>query len=125
MVTFKLSVFKIIKNSLSFSLLGLKRNLLALLGNILSVFIVLLLLLGTGGLLVPFAVAAPFAMLFSTMAYKKVYAAYFRIKDIMIDPYYAEHPEEMPIYDDEPIMVDDVTTRERLENIKKNNGKFD
>lgn len=122
MVTFKLSVFKILKNSLSFSLLGFKRNILAMLGNLLSIIIVLVLLLGTGGLLVPFAVAAPLAMLFSTMAYMKVYAAYFKIKEIMIDPYLAEHPEEKPTYDEEPIMIDDVTEKERIEEIKRKNG---
>ena len=123
MVTFKLSVFKILKNSLSFSLLGIKRNFIAAIGNILLVFLNLVLLLGTGGLLVPFAVVMPFAMLFSTMAFMKVYAAYFKIKDIMIDPYLAEHPEQRTaISDDEPIMTDDVTEKERLEEIKKRNG---
>lgn len=123
MVTFKLSVFKILKNSLSFALLGIKRNVLAALGNLLSVILVLILLLGTGGLLVPFAVAAPLAMLFSTMAFMKVYAAFFKIKEIMIDPYYEEHPEEKPsLPEDEPIMRDDVTEKERLEAIKKRNN---
>ena len=43
----------------------------------------------------------------------------------MIDPYYAEHPEERPdrhFDDDEIVMHDDVTERERLEEIKRKNG---
>lgn len=124
MVTFKLSVFKILKNSFIFSLVGFKRNILAFLGIILSIFIVILFLFGSGGVLVPLAIAAPLAILFSTMAFMKVYASYFKIKEIMIDPYLEEHPEERPTeYDDvEVIMRDDVTEKERLEEIKKRNN---
>ena len=123
MVTFKLSVFKILKNSLIFSLVGFKRNILATLGVILCVLLVMIFLFGSGGLLVPLAVAAPLAILFSTMAFMKVYASYYKIKEIMIDPYLAEHPEERKTYDDkEIIMRDDVTERERLEEIKKRNN---
>jgi len=122
MVTFKLSVFKILKNSFIFSLIGIKRNIVAFFGIILCIFIVLLFLLGSGGILVPLAVAAPLAILFSTMAFMKVYASYFKIKEIMIDPYLRDHPEEQEIDDTEVIMRDDVTERERLEEIKKRNG---
>lgn len=123
MVTFKLSVFKILKNSLIFALLGFKRNVVALFAISFLVLVELMLLFGTGGLLLPLAVAAPLAMLFSTFAYIKVYAAYFKLKEIMIDPYLEEHPELTPTYDDtEIIMRDDVTEKERLEQIKKRNG---
>ena len=120
MVTFDLTVFKIIKNSLIFVLLGLKRNLMAMLGIILLFFIEIMLLFGTGGLLLPFAVAIPLAIMFSTCAYMKVYAAYYKIKEIMIDPYYDE--EEQELNEDEVIMRDDVTERERLEEIKARNN---
>ena len=42
----------------------------------------------------------------------------------MIDPYYREHPEEMPAppEEDEVIMEDDVSYNEHLEEIKKKNG---
>ncbi len=123
MVTFDLTIFKMIKNSLYFALLGLKRNVVALLGILLCLLIEILFLFGAGGVLVPLAVAAPLAILVSMFAYMKVYASYFKIKQYMIDPYYAEHPEELPVEDDEePIMRDDVTERERLEEIKKRNG---
>ncbi len=119
MVSFNMSVFKMFKNSLIFVLLGIKGNLLSLLANILLIVLELMFLFGTGGLLVPVAVAAPLAIIFSTMAYAKVFPAYFKIKEIMIDPYYKDHPEEKPEeFDDDPIMIDDVTERERLEAIK-------
>lgn len=123
MVTFKLSIFKMLKNSLIMSLLGFKRNILAFLGIILVIFLELVLMFGTGGILIPFAVAAPLLCLFSMFSYMKVYAAYPKIKQYMIDPYLEEHPEEKPEEStEEAIMRDDVTERERLEAIKQRNG---
>ena len=123
MVTFKLSVFKIMKNSLIFALLGFKRNILALLGSILFVLLEIVFFFSLGGLLVPFGIAAPLAVMLSSMAYMKVYAAYFKIKTVMIDPYYAEHPELVESHEDEEIVMhDDVTERERLAEIKKRNN---
>ena len=121
MLTFKLSVFKILKNSLIFSLLGFKRNILAVLGVAFGLLLELALLFGFGGILMPFAIAAPLAVLFSVFAYMKVYAAYFKIEEIMITPYKKEHPELYPEKEDvsEAIMMDDVTERERLEKIKR------
>ena len=124
MVTFDLTVFKILKNSLIFSLLGFKRNLVALLGVIMGLLLEVTFIVGVGGILLPLGIALPFILLFSALSYMKVYAAYFKIKEIMIDPYLAEHPEEAKgAYDeDDIIMYDDVTERERLEEIKKRNG---
>ncbi|MBQ2875855.1 MAG: DUF624 domain-containing protein [Clostridia bacterium] len=123
MVTFKLSVFKILKNSLIFALLGFKRNILALLGSILFVLLEIVFFFSLGGLLVPFGIAAPLAVMLSSMAYMKVYAAYFKIKTVMIDPYYAEHPELVESHEDEEVVMhDDVTERERLAEIKKRNN---
>jgi uncharacterized membrane protein YesL len=123
MVTFKLTLFKIIKNSLIFSLVGLKRNVLALLGIVVLIILEVLITFGSAGVLLPLAVVAPIAILFSTFAYMKVYASYFKIKELMIDPYLKEHPEERPEEpDEEIIMHDDVTERERLEEIKRRNG---
>ena len=121
MVTFKLSIYKMIKNSLIFSLLGLKRNIVAFLAIILLILFEFILMFGTGGILVPFAVAAPLAIMLSGMSFIKVYAAYPKIKQYMIDPYHDEHPEESGnnFQDDDIIMRDDVTEKERLEEIKK------
>ena len=124
MVTFKLSLFKIFKNSFIFALVGFKRNILAVVGILFCLFLEIFLLFFTNGILVPLAVAAPLTILMSTMAFIKVYASYFKIKDIMIDPYLREHPEEAPAVDEdiETIMRDDVTERERLAEIKKRNN---
>ena len=125
MVTFKLTVFKILKNSLIFALLGFKRNIVAFLGILAGILIELICVMGAGGILLPFGIALPFIILFSAFAYMKVYAAYFKIKAVMIDPYLAEHPEEADgegDYGDEIIMSDDVTERERLEEIKRRNS---
>ena len=122
MVTFKLSVLKILKNSMIFALIGMKRNLLALVAIVFILVMEVMFLAVTA--LQPIAVAAPLAVLFSTFAYMKVYAAYFKIKEIMIDPYKAEHPELYAQSDDdaEVIMRDDVTDKQRLEEIKKLNN---
>ena len=123
MVTFKLTVFKIIKNSLIFAMLGLKRNILALLGAVLLILFEIAFVFGVGGLLLSLGVALPLTLMFSTMAYMKVYASYFKIKEIMIDPYVDEDdPSDETVDEDDIIMHDDVTERERLEEIKKKNG---
>jgi hypothetical protein len=121
MVTFNLTVFKILKNSLIFSLLGFKRNAVATLGIILLVLLEFACIFGAGGILLPFGIALPFLILLSAMSYIKIYAAYFKIKSVMIDPYMAEHPE-LVVDDIDPIMMDDVTESERLEEIKKRNN---
>lgn len=124
MVTFKLSLFKILKNSLIFALLGLKRNVMALIGTLLLILFEILFVFSFGGILLSLGVALPLALMFSAMAYMKVYAAYFKIKEIMIEPYMQEHPEEFAKddSDEEIIMHDDVTEKERLLEIKRKNG---
>ena len=94
-----------------------------MLGIVLLLCFEIFFLIGAGGLLLPIAVALPLIYLLSVTLFISVYAAYFMVKDYMIDPYLAEHPELAPTYDDvEPIMHDDVTERERLEEIKRRNG---
>ena len=123
MVTFKLTVFKILKNSLIFALLGLKRNILALLGCATLILFELMFVFGAGGILISLGVAMPLAIMLSLMAYMKVYASYFKIKEVIIDPYKADHPEEFEENDDEDIIMhDDVTEAERLAEIKRKNG---
>ena len=86
MVTFDLKSFKIIKNSLIFALLGFKRNILALLGLVLLVFLMILLIFGIGGALLPLGLAIPLVLLFSLGSFMVDFAACFKIKDVMIDP---------------------------------------
>ncbi len=126
MVTFKLSIFKILKNSLIFALAGIKRNLMALLGALLLIIFEIIFLFTTGGILLPLAIALPLAIMFSTMAYMKVFASYFKIKELIIDPYYRDHPDEMPDMPlPEAVMTDDVTRREKLEQLKREKGIVD
>lgn len=88
LVTFNIKTVKLLKNSLIFSVLGIKRNLIGLAG-------ILLLVLINGGLLLMFwAVNAPFLGVFiilpvvyllPSIAYCKTYAAYPVIEKYMID----------------------------------------
>lgn len=90
MVTFDLKITKILKNSLIFVFLGFKRNIVAVLGIVLWVFIDLL--LAYSGVLLALALMIPLLLLFSNGAYMATYAAYYKVKEIMIDPYLEEHP---------------------------------
>ena len=92
MVTFDLKITKILKNALIFSVLGFKRNILAFLGVIL--LCVITLMCAYSGVLFSLAIAIPLVLLFSNASYMTTYAAYFKIKELMIDPYYAEKKEE-------------------------------
>lgn len=124
-VSFKLKFTKILKNSFIFSLIGLKRNLLSLIGILILIILEMMFLFVPGGILMSFAVAMPLIIFFSLSAYMKVYASYFKIKEIIIDPYMEEHPELYPKeeeVEDEVIMRDDVTERERLDEIKRRNN---
>ena len=125
MVTFKLSIYKILKNSLIFTLVGMKRNIVALLGIVALLFLEVVFVVAFGAIFISFAVALPLIILFSSMAYMKVYAAYFKIEELIIEPYYQAHPEERPqndYEDEEVLMRDDVTQREHLEEVKRRNG---
>lgn len=99
MITFDLSIFKMIKNAFIFALIGIKRNLCAVLG------IVFFALLCYGLLLTyaPLGLLTPILILFGTGAFIAIYAAYPKIKEVMIDPYYKE---ETPEYEEEPIFRD-------------------
>ncbi len=85
-VTFDLSLFKIFKNALLFTVLGVKRNLLMILGTVLcAVFEYFLLIV-----YFPLGVIVPFVILPSLLILIGVYAAFPKIKQVMIDPYYEE-----------------------------------
>ncbi|MBE6701092.1 MAG: DUF624 domain-containing protein [Ruminococcaceae bacterium] len=103
LVTFKLSIFKILKNSFIFSLIGLKRNFVALISMALVIGLNVLIyvyFLPLGGLL-------PFFITVALVNFIGVYAAYPNIKKIMIDPYYKsdDHIENTP---EEPSVFHDM-----------------
>lgn len=99
MITFDLSIFKILKNSLIFSIIGFKRNIMATLGIVLMVVLTYAVML----LALPIGIIIPFVLLFADCSFMACYAAFPKIKEIMIDPYYEDtEPEvtEEPIFHD-------------------------
>lgn len=88
MVTFDLPIRKILKNSLIFSLLNIKRNLLVLVG--LATLVILNLLCFTVTFLIPLGIFLPLAVVFGLGSFMAMYAAYFKVEEIMID----HSPEE-------------------------------
>ncbi len=100
MLTFDLSVFKIIKNAFIFSIIGIKRNIVALFGIVLFTMTCYGLLIS----IFPIGILVPFTIFFGTCAFMATYAAWPKIKEIMIDPYQTE-PQE-PEDEEEPIFKD-------------------
>ena len=84
LITFDLSIFKMYKNALLFTILGLKRNIMALLG-VLVVCMLEYFLIFT---FFPLAAVMPFVIIPSLLLLISVYSAYPKIKEIMIDPFY-------------------------------------
>ena len=90
LVTFDIKISKIIKNALIFTVLGIKRNLMALLGITLIIVINGLLIiwcLPTGFSL---PIVLPFVYLIGTLSFISTYAAYPVIDKYMIAPYVKE-----------------------------------
>ncbi|MBQ2718602.1 MAG: hypothetical protein IJF73_00880 [Clostridia bacterium] len=91
MITFDLKLTKIVKNSLLFSLLGFKRNLLALLGVAILYLLTFIFIFGLGGALLPLGVAM-FFVIFAAGSYMHAFAAWHKIETIMVAP--AEESED-------------------------------
>lgn len=90
MITFDLSTLKILKNSLIFTVLGIKRNILALLGIALLIIIHLLLIwfLLPVGITIP--IILPFVYIMAILGFMAIYASYPIIDKHMIEPYKAQ-----------------------------------
>ena len=88
-ITFDLSILKIIKNAFIFAFLGFKRNILALIGQILLIVIVIALIMT--GVLMALGAVLPLVILFGVGLFMGYYASYKVIKKYMIDPYYDEN----------------------------------
>ncbi len=86
LITFDLSIRKMFKNAVYFTALGIKRNLMALLGTI----VVLAINYFFFAVYVPIGIILPFIIVPSLLWFIGVYSAYPKIKEIMIDPYYNE-----------------------------------
>jgi len=83
LITFDLSIWKIFKNAFIFAILGFRRNILAFLGLMLIIGAEYFLL----GIFYPLGIVFPLIVMFSSIAYFGAYAAWPKIKEIMIDPY--------------------------------------
>ncbi len=94
LVTFNLKNFKILKNALIFSVLGIKRNIMAILGIV--VLLVLHVLLGV--VLLPYGIAVPLVLplvyLVAAIGFMGTYAAFPIIERYMIEPYQNETADE-------------------------------
>ena len=98
LITFDIKIFKLVKNSLIFSVLGIGRNLLAFFGiALLTAFhIILIIFFIPLGVSIPIII--PFFYLLATTAFMACYAAYPVIDKYMIAPYANEENEEEFIY---------------------------
>ncbi len=101
LVTFDLPIRKILKNSFIFSLLGFKRNIVAFLGG-LAVWVLDYMIMTV---IFPIGLVLPVIFLVSLTMFMGIYAAYPKIKEVMIDPYYVSDDvgakERNPDGDDE------------------------
>ena len=96
LVTFDLPIRKILKNSFIFALLGFKQNIVAFLGGALVWVLDYLIMT----VMFPIGLVLPVIFLVSLTTFMGIYAAYPKIKEVMIDPYYVS---------------DDVGAKERTE----------
>ena len=95
LVTFDLSIYKILKNALIFSMLGFKRNIMGVLGIALItglhlILIPLLITTPLSGL----PIILPFLWYIAAVTFTAAYAAYPIIDRYMIAPYAAKEQEE-------------------------------
>ncbi len=89
LVTFNISIRKIFKNSLIFSILGIKRNLLAVLGIVVitSINIVLFPVFAITPLGIAIPLLLPFLYYLGVTSFTTAYAAYPVIERYMIEPF--------------------------------------
>ena len=93
LITFELKITKIIKNALIFTALGIKRNLMAVLGIavLCAINVFLAIWLVPSGIALP--ILLPLLYLMATLGFITTYAAYPVIDKYMIAPY-ASNSEE-------------------------------
>lgn len=101
LITFDLSIFKILKNSFIFAIVGFKRNFFAWLG--IAVVLIFSFYLTFA---IPFiGIVLPLVITLGALMTISAYTSYPVIKKYMIDPYYDEKGNEKAPAD-EPIFVD-------------------
>lgn len=94
LITFDMKNFKIIKNSFIFSILGIKRNIMALIGIVafIAIHIALIMLLISGPL--GFTVILPAIYILPVTAFMAGYASFPIIDRYLIAPYAAEESDD-------------------------------
>ena len=92
MITFDLPIRKIIKNSFIFSMLGIKRNLVATIGIAVVVFLTYTIM----SILPTLGIVIPFIWTISVSSFIGVYCAYPVMHKYMIAPYYKEDEKTGP-----------------------------
>lgn len=103
LVTFDLKTFKLFKNAWLFATLGFKRNMAATFFIIVTIVFNIFLF----GMIMPIGAIAPFIITPVLLSFIATYSAYPVIKKHMIDPYYADHPEEKPKEVEEEAVFED------------------
>ena len=94
-VTFDLSIYKILKNALIFSLLGFKRNFMGVLGILLITALhIMLLLLLISTPLSGLPIILPFLWYMAAVTFTSAYAAYPVIDRYMIAPYVNQNEKD-------------------------------
>lgn len=94
LITFDLKIMKILKNSLIFTVLGIKRNLMALLGIIVVIVLNVLLIVAFLSIGVSIPLVLPFFYVMALMGFITTYAAYPVIDKYMIAPYVNDSKSE-------------------------------
>jgi uncharacterized membrane protein YesL len=98
LITFDMKNFKIIKNSLIFSILGIKRNIMAFIGIAIVIVLHALLIWFLISTPLGFAMILPFVYLLALTAFMSAYAAYPIIDKYLIEPYAADQDDEEFVY---------------------------
>ena len=117
LITFDMKNFKIIKNAFIFSILGIKRNVLALLGIILFLGIHLLLIFFLMPTPFGFVIILPLLYALAIVGFMGTYAGYPIIDKYLIAPYVEETDNEEFIYlkastEETPVPPEDPTSDE-------------
>ncbi len=87
LITFDLKTMKILKNALIFTVLGIKRNIMALLGLILVLVINIILIVAFLSIGISIPLVLPFFYVMALIGFIATYAAYPVIDKYMIAPY--------------------------------------
>ena len=97
LVTCKMSIGKMFKNSFLLTALGIKRNLAMFVGSVIVAVAYVYVFI----LLPSVAIILLGMFMFAFLTYIGVYCAYPIVDKYVIEPYYEDHPEERPDFEDD------------------------